>query len=83
MHASADTAKPQVVAAAVIYQSCRTLGLRITLRSVARVAGVSESSLRCALRALARFKSAADCDAEKRGVGPMEREVYVESRCWR
>ena len=28
--------KPQVVAAAVIYQSCRTLSLRITLRSVAR-----------------------------------------------
>ena len=62
--------KPQVVAAAVIYQSCRTLGLKVTLRSVARAAGVSESSVRCALSALARFKSATDRDAGKRGGGP-------------
>ena len=62
--------KPQVVAAAIVYQSCRSLSLRVTLRRVARAAGVSESSVRGALRALARFKSAADRDAGKRGGGP-------------
>lgn len=62
--------KGRVVAAAIIYQSCRNLGLKATLRSVARAAGVSESSVRGALRSLARFKSATDCDAEEQGGGP-------------